>query len=86
MSARGASGEAFAANAAMQRSVSVPFLPGHAVKPELGRTNHRKPQTLIYKLDCAVDKLAPDKLSLDPELIKSMSVKSMRSTKVPARF
>jgi hypothetical protein len=64
----------------MQRSVSVPFLPGQVVKPELGRTNHRKPQTLIYKLDCAVDNLAPDKLSLNPELIKSMSVKAMHGS------
>jgi hypothetical protein len=51
------------------------------VKPELGRTNHRKPQTLIYKLDCAVDNLAPDKLSLDPGLLKSMSAKALSSTK-----
>jgi hypothetical protein len=66
----------------MQRSVSVPFLPGQVVKPDFGRTNHRKPQTLIYKLDCAVDNLAPVKLNLDPELLKSMSVKAqLGSTK-----
>jgi hypothetical protein len=65
----------------MQRSVSVPFLPGQVVS-QMGRTNHRKPQTLIYKLDTAVDNIAPEQLSLNPELLRSMSVKaSFGSTK-----
>ena len=40
---------------AMQRSASVPFLPGQVVSAGPGeRANHRRPQTLIYKLDAPV--------------------------------
>ena len=42
-------------DAAMQRSASVPFLPGQVVSAGPGeRANHRRPQTLIYKLDAPV--------------------------------
>jgi hypothetical protein len=59
----------------MQRSASVPFLPGQVVSAGPGeRANHRRPQTLIYKLDAPVDSLAPKNLSVEPELLKSMSV------------
>jgi len=52
--------------------VNVPFLPGH-VMSDIGRTNHRKPQTLVYKLDCATDNLAQGKVTLDSETLKAMS-------------
>jgi hypothetical protein len=40
---------------------------------DLGRTNHRKPQTLVYKLDCATDNLAQGKVTLNSETLKAMS-------------
>jgi hypothetical protein len=66
----------------LNRSASVPFLPGQQVKPELAaaaghssRRNFQRPQTLIYKLDSPAD-VAVGKVSVDPQLLRSMSEKA----------
>jgi len=52
--------------------VNVPFLPGH-VMHDLTKTNHRRPQTLVYKLDCAADNLAAKPVSVDEETLAQLA-------------
>jgi hypothetical protein len=60
---------------------TVPFLPGHGSTTNLSltRANHRRPQTLIYKLDTAVEKVAQKPVPLDAETLKALSVAAPRA-------
>jgi len=56
--------------------MNVPFLPGHVMN-DLTRTNHRKPQTLVYKLDAPTDSARTmPKVELDEETLKMMSARA----------
>jgi len=53
---------------------TVPFLPGTVTNNlSLTRANHRRPQTLIYKLDTAVEKVAQKPVALDEATLKALA-------------
>lgn len=47
---------------------------------DLTRQNHRRPQTLIYKLDCASDSLATKAITLDEDVLRQMSARGAATT------
>jgi len=65
--------------------MSVPFLPGHRSVENLAltRTNHRRPQTLIYKLDSATEKIATKPVPLDKNTLAAMSLGATRAQTAP---
>jgi len=59
--------------------MNVPFLPGHVMR-DLTKVNHKRPQTLVYKLDCAADNFKASPVDLDKDTLVMMSARSHNYT------
>jgi len=68
----------------MPTQANVPFLPGHVMN-DVMRTNHRRAQTLIYKLDAATDAMSTTKVTLDKDAIDMLMPGSARGAPLSAR-
>jgi hypothetical protein len=65
----------------MQRSASVPFLPGCQPRDQhLHRRDFLKPQTLVYRLDTACDNLKKPRVAIDPAYAHTASAPKLTTS------
>jgi len=65
-------------------AANVPFLPGHVMN-DLTAQNHRRPQTLVYKLEGQSDALKSKKVSQDAAMRILESAQTPRGSETPGR-